>query len=159
MAKTPAWQRKEGQNPKGGLNAKGRASYKRQTGGTLKAPVKSGDNPRRASFLARMGNMRGPERDAKGKPTRLLLSLRAWGASSKADARAKARAITKRNKAKRNEHEFVQIKSAKEKAMPYHSMKKPAAKKKTSGGLTKKQKTLPKQLQQKIMASKKKKMK
>ena len=101
MAKTPAWQRKEGQNPKGGLNAKGRASYKKQTGGTLKAPVKSGDNPRRASFLARMGNMRGPERDAKGKPTRLLLSLRAWGASSKADARAKARAITKRNKAKK----------------------------------------------------------
>ena len=100
MAKTPAWQRKEGQNPKGGLNAKGRASYKKQTGGTLKAPVKSGDNPRRASFLARMGNMRGPERDAKGKPTRLLLSLRAWGASSKADARAKARAISKRNKSK-----------------------------------------------------------
>ena len=101
MAKTPAWQRKEGQNPKGGLNARGRASYKRQTGGTLKAPVKSGDNPRRASFLARMGNMKGPERDAKGKPTRLLLSLRAWGASSKADARAKARAITKRNKEKK----------------------------------------------------------
>ena len=101
MAKTPAWQRKAGKNPKGGLNARGRASYKRQTGGTLKAPVKSGDNPRRASFLARMGNMRGPERDAKGKPTRLLLSLRAWGASSKADARAKARAITKRNKAKK----------------------------------------------------------
>ena len=101
MAKTSAWQRKEGQNPKGGLNARGRASYKRQTGGTLKAPVKSGDNPRRASFLARMGNMKGPERDAKGKPTRLLLSLRAWGASSKADARAKARAITKRNKAKK----------------------------------------------------------
>ena len=70
MAKTPAWQRKEGQNPKGGLNAKGRASYKRETGGTLKAPVKSGDNPRRASFLARMGNMKGPERDAKGKMTK-----------------------------------------------------------------------------------------
>ena len=31
MAKTAAWQRKEGKNPKGGLNAKGRASYKRQT--------------------------------------------------------------------------------------------------------------------------------
>ena len=27
MAKSPAWQRKEGKNPKGGLNAKGRASY------------------------------------------------------------------------------------------------------------------------------------
>ena len=89
---TAAWTRKEGKNPKGGLNAKGRA------GTGMKAPVKSGDNPRRASFLARMGNMRGPERDAKGKPTRLLLSLQVWGASSKADARAKARAISKRNK-------------------------------------------------------------
>jgi hypothetical protein len=66
VAKSPAWQRKSGQNPKGGLNAKGRASYKRQTGGTLKAPVKSGDNPRRASFLQRMGKMKGPERDSKG---------------------------------------------------------------------------------------------
>lgn len=89
---TAAWTRKEGKNPKGGLNAKGRA------GTGMKAPVKSGDNPRRASFLARMGNMRGPERDAKGKPTRLLLSLQVWGASSKADAKAKARAISKRNK-------------------------------------------------------------
>jgi len=98
MAKTPAWQRKEGKNPKGGLNAAGRASYK---GGTLKAPVKSGDNPRRASFLQRMGNMRGPEKDSKGRPTRLLLSLRAWGASSKADARSKGSLISKRNKAKK----------------------------------------------------------
>jgi len=98
MAKTPAWQRKEGKNPAGGLNAKGRASYKE---GTLKPPVKSGDNPRRASFLSRMAGNSGPERDSKGRPTRLLLSLRAWGASSKADARAKARAISKRNKAKK----------------------------------------------------------
>ncbi len=98
-AKTPAWQRKAGQDPKGGLNAKGRASYNAATGGNLKAPVKSGDNPRRASFLARMGNMPGPE-IKDGEPTRLLLSLRAWGASSKADAKAKARAISARNKAK-----------------------------------------------------------
>lgn len=98
--KTPAWQRKEGQNPKGGLNDKGRASYKKETGGTLKEPVKKGDNPRRASFLARMGNMPGPERNADGSPTRLLLSLQAWGASSKADAKAKAKAISERNKAK-----------------------------------------------------------
>jgi hypothetical protein len=94
--KTPAWTRKAGKNPKGGLNAKGRASYK---GGKLKAPVKSGDNPRRASFLQRMGNMKGPERDSKGRPTRLLLSLQAWGASSKADAVRKGKAISKRNKA------------------------------------------------------------
>ena len=92
---TPAWTRKEGKNPKGGLNAKGRASYK---GGTLKAPVRSGDNPRRASFLSRMAGNKGPERDSKGKPTRLLLSLKAWGASSKADAKSKAAAISKRNK-------------------------------------------------------------
>ena len=95
---TPAWQRKEGKNPSGGLNAAGRASYKAQTGGTLKAPVKSGDNPRRASFLARMGGMPGPERKPDGSPTRLLLSLNAWGASSKADAKRKAAAISKRNK-------------------------------------------------------------
>ena len=98
MPKSAAWQRSEGKNPKGGLNAKGRASYKKQTGGTLKPPVKSGNNPRRASFLARMGNMPGPERNSKGEPTRLLLSLQAWGASSKQDARTKAKAISARNK-------------------------------------------------------------
>jgi len=97
---SPAWQRKAGKNPAGGLNAVGRASYKKETGGTLKAPVKKGDNPRRASFLARMGGMPGPEYDKNGEPTRLLLSLRAWGASSKADAKAKARAISERNKRK-----------------------------------------------------------
>jgi hypothetical protein len=94
--KTAAWARKEGKNPKGGLNAKGRASAKAE-GMNLKAPVKAGDNPRRASFLARMGNMPGPEMK-DGKPTRLLLALKAWGASSKADAQKKAAAISKRNK-------------------------------------------------------------
>ena len=98
--KTPAWQRSEGKNPKGGLNAKGRASYNATTGGDLKPPVKSGDNPRRASFLARMGNMAGAEYK-DGEPTRLLLSLKAWGASSKADAKAKAKAISARNKGKK----------------------------------------------------------
>jgi len=88
------------QNPKGGLNQKGREFFKKTTGANLKRPVRSGDNPRRASFLARMGNMKGPE-FKNGKPTRLLLSLRAWGASSKADARKKAAAISKRNKAKK----------------------------------------------------------
>lgn len=96
---TPAWQRKEGKNPRGGLNEAGRRSARAQ-GMNLKRPVKSGDNPRRASFLARMGNMTGPEKK-DGEPTRLLLSLRAWGASSKADARAKAAAISRRNKARK----------------------------------------------------------
>ena len=89
--------KESGKNPKGGLNAAGRASYHAETGGTLRPPVKSGDNPRRASFLARMGNMPGPERK-DGEPTRLLLSLKAWGASSKDDARSKAKAISARNK-------------------------------------------------------------
>ena len=96
-----AWQRAEGKNKKGGLNEKGRKSYEAANPGSdLKAPVKSGDNPRRASFLARMGTMPGPERDKDGEPTRLLLSLYAWGARSKADARAKAKAISERNKKK-----------------------------------------------------------
>ena len=94
-----AWQRKEGKNPKGGLNEKGRRSYERETGGELKPPVKAGDNPRRASFLARMGNMAGPM-EKNGKPTRLALALKAWGASSKEDAKAKARAISARNERK-----------------------------------------------------------
>jgi hypothetical protein len=100
MAKSPAWQRKEGKSPTGGLNAKGRASAK-ASGSNLKPPVKAGDNPRRASFLARMGGMPGPERKPNGDPTRLLLSLQAWGASSKADAKKKAAAISARNKGKK----------------------------------------------------------
>jgi hypothetical protein len=91
-----AWQRKEGKNPEGGLNAKGRASAKAE-GMNLKPPVKSGDNPRRASFLARMGATAGPM-EKNGEPTRLALSLKAWGASSKEDAVATARAISERNK-------------------------------------------------------------
>ena len=95
---SPAWQRKEGKNPKGGLNEAGRRSAKAE-GMNLKRPVKSGDNPRRASFLARMGGMPGPEYK-NGEPTRLLLSLRGWGASSKADAKKKSAAISKRNEAR-----------------------------------------------------------
>jgi hypothetical protein len=97
---TAAWTKKAGKNPKGGLNEKGRKSYEAENpGSNLKAPVKSGDNPRRASFLARISGMPGAEYK-NGEPTRLLLSLRAWGASSKADAKAKAAAISARNKKK-----------------------------------------------------------
>jgi len=102
MARSAAWQRKEGKNPSGGLNERGRRSYERENpGSNLKAPVKKGNNPRRASFLARMGNMKGPERDEKGRPTRLLKSLQAWGASSKADAKKKAKRISMMNKKKK----------------------------------------------------------
>jgi hypothetical protein len=90
---------KKYQNPKGGLNDAGRQFYKRTEGLNLKSPLKSGDSPRRTSFLARMGNMAGAEYK-DGEPTRLLLSLKAWGASSKADAKAKAKSISARNKAK-----------------------------------------------------------
>jgi hypothetical protein len=45
--------------------------------------------------------MPGPEKKPNGEPTRLLLSLKAWGASSKADAKAKAKAISNRNKNKK----------------------------------------------------------
>lgn len=86
--KTAAWQRKEGQNPKGGLNAKGRASYKAETGGTLKAPVKSGTNPRRVSFAARFAGMKGPMKKPNGEPTRKALALKAWGFGSIQAAKA-----------------------------------------------------------------------
>ena len=95
--------RKEHKNPKGGLSAKGRAYFKKKEGLNLKPPVKSGDNPRRASFLARMGASKGPDyviKDGKKVPSRKLLSLRKWGASSSADAKRKAKAISKRNKSK-----------------------------------------------------------
>lgn len=85
MPKSAAWQRKEGQNPKGGLNAKGRASYKAQTGRTLKPPVsakQAAKSPakakRRKSFCARMGGAPGPMKDSRGRPTRKALALRKW---------------------------------------------------------------------------------
>ena len=87
MAKTPAWTRKEGKNPKGGLNAKGRASAKAQ-GSNLKAPVKSGKNPRIISFACRFAGMKGPMKDSKGRPTRKALALKAWGFGSVEAARS-----------------------------------------------------------------------
>jgi hypothetical protein len=100
--KTAAWTRKEGKNPEGGLNDKGRESYEKDNPGSdLKPPVKSGDNPRRGSFLVRMGNMKGPERDSKGRATRLLKALQAWGASSKAAAKKIGKNILIRLKKKK----------------------------------------------------------
>ena len=62
--KSPAWTRKEGKSPSGGLNKKGRASYKK---GTLKAPTKSKTSGRRKSFCARMGGMKKKLTGAKTK--------------------------------------------------------------------------------------------
>lgn len=77
-----AWTKKEGQNSKGGLNQKGRDSYNKETGGHLKAPVKSGTNPRRVSFAARFAGMEGAMKKPNGDPTRKALALRAWGFGS-----------------------------------------------------------------------------
>jgi hypothetical protein len=76
------------QNPKGGLNQKGREYFNRTEGSNLKAPVKSGTNPRRVSFAARFGGMKGSLLTKNGDPTRLKLALKAWGFGSKEAARS-----------------------------------------------------------------------
>jgi hypothetical protein len=79
MAKSPAWQRKEGKNPSGGLNAKGRASAKAQ-GMNLKAPQPEG-GARRDSFCARMEGMKKKltgAKTARDPNSRINKSLRAW---------------------------------------------------------------------------------
>ena len=79
MAKSPAWQRKAGKDPKGGLNAAGRASYNKATGGNLKPPAPNPksekDKGRKASFCARM---EGVVRKAKGPAERAKASLKNW---------------------------------------------------------------------------------
>ena len=79
--------RKEHKSKSGGLTAAGRRYFKRKEGANLKAPVKSGTNPRRVSFAARFAGMKGPMKDKKGRPTRKALALRAWGFGSVAAAR------------------------------------------------------------------------
>ena len=80
MAKSPAWQRKEGKNPSGGLNAKGRASYNKKTGGNLKASQPEG-GPRKNSFCARMRGMKKKLTGTKKQNdpnSRINKSLRKW---------------------------------------------------------------------------------
>ena len=85
MAKSAAWQRSEGKNPKGGLNAKGRASYNKATGGHLKPPAPNpktkADEGRKSSFCARMSGMKKKltsAKTAKDPNSRINKSLRAW---------------------------------------------------------------------------------
>ena len=78
---------KKYQNPKGGLNEAGRKFFKRTEGSNLKRPINKGTHPRRIKFAGRFGNMKGPEKDEKGRPTRLSLALKAWGFGSKQSAR------------------------------------------------------------------------
>ena len=79
MAKTPAWQRKEGKSPTGGLNAKGRASAKKQ-GMNLKPPQPEGGS-RKKSFCARMEGMKSKltsEKTASDPDSRINKSLKKW---------------------------------------------------------------------------------
>jgi hypothetical protein len=85
MAKTEAWTRKEGKNPKGGLNAKGRASYNKANPGKpgLKPPAPNPktkkDAARRKSFCARSaGQMKMFPEAAKNPESRLRKARRAW---------------------------------------------------------------------------------
>ena len=87
IAASPAWTRAEGKNPEGGLNAKGRASYKAQTGGTLRPPVSKEraekspkDAKRRASFCARSdGQRRMHNIDCSADPEkRICKARRKW---------------------------------------------------------------------------------
>lgn len=79
--------RAEHKNPSGGLTAAGRRHFKRTEGANLKAPVKSGTNPRRVSFAARFAGMKGPMKKENGEPTRKALALKAWGFGSVEAAR------------------------------------------------------------------------
>jgi len=74
------WTRKEGQDPDGGLNARGRAAYNRANGANLKAPQPEG-GPRRDSFCARMQGMKDKltsKETANDPDSRINKSLRAW---------------------------------------------------------------------------------
>ena len=88
LYETAAWRRKEGKSAKGGLNAKGVASYRRENPGsklqtavtTKPSKLKPGSKAakRRKSFCARMGGVKGPMKKPNGKPTRKALALRKW---------------------------------------------------------------------------------
>ena len=89
--KSPAWQRKAGKNPEGGLNKKGVASYRRENPGSkLKTAVTTKPSKldpdskaakRRKSFCARMGGMKKRLTSAKTSrdpDSRINKALRKW---------------------------------------------------------------------------------
>jgi hypothetical protein len=89
--KSPAWTRKEGKNPEGGLNRKGIASYRRENPGsklsmavtTKPSKLKPGSKAakRRKSFCARMGGMKKRLTSAKtanDPDSRINKALRKW---------------------------------------------------------------------------------
>ena len=87
MAKTPAWQRKEGKSKSGGLNRKGIASYRRANPGSKLSMAVTEKNPkgkraaRRKSFCARMKGMKRKLTSAKATRdpnSRINKALRKW---------------------------------------------------------------------------------
>jgi hypothetical protein len=88
LLESAAWRRSAGKSKKGGLNAKGVASYRRENPGsklqmavtTKPSKLKAGSKAakRRKSFCARMGGVKGPMKKPNGKPTRKALALRKW---------------------------------------------------------------------------------
>ena len=92
ITESAAWHRKEGKSKKGGLNAKGVASYRRENPGsklqmavtTKPSKLKPGSKAakRRKSFCARMSGVKGPMKKPNGKPTRKALALRKWNCES-----------------------------------------------------------------------------
>jgi hypothetical protein len=87
--KSASWQRKEGKNPEGGLNEKGRKSYERENpGSNLKPPVsreEAARSPkaaaRRESFCSRMEGMKRKNTSSKtanDPNSRINKSLRKW---------------------------------------------------------------------------------
>ena len=87
MAKTPAWQRKEGKSKSGGLNKKGIASYRKQNPGSKLSMAVTEKKPsgkrakRRKSFCARMKGMKAKltsSKTARDPDSRINKSLRKW---------------------------------------------------------------------------------
>ena len=86
--KTAAWTRKEGKDPKVGLNKKGVESYRKENPGsklqtavtTKPSKLKKGSKAakRRKSFCARMSGVKGPMKKPNGEPTRKALALKKW---------------------------------------------------------------------------------
>ncbi len=91
LVEVAAWQRKEGKNPEGGLNAKGIAAYRRENPGsklqmavtTKPSKLKPGSKAanRRKSFCARMGGMKKrltSAKTARDPDSRINKALRKW---------------------------------------------------------------------------------
>ena len=87
MAKTAAWQRKEGKSKSGGLNRKGIASYRRANPGSKLSMAVTERNPkgkraaRRKSFCARMSGMKRKltsAKTARDPNSRINKSLKKW---------------------------------------------------------------------------------